>query len=152
MLPVIGLRYVIESWTDASDPTAEKLLLMGYRVIFATNDAWYLDHGFWGGTRYYKWQDAYDNVLPNSVGVLGGEAVMWGELVDDYNLDMKVWPRAAAIAERLWSNPKTKSSAAVNRMLEFRQRLINRGINPEAISPRWCAQNEGSCLGSANIS
>lgn len=35
--------------------------------------------------------------------VLGGEAAMWEELATSENLDAKLWPRLAAIAERFWS-------------------------------------------------
>ncbi len=38
--------------------------------------------------------------------VLGGEAALWAALVTPEMLDGRIWPRAAAIAERLWS-PKT---------------------------------------------
>ncbi len=35
--------------------------------------------------------------------ILGGEAAMWEEIATAENLDAKLWPRLAAIAERFWS-------------------------------------------------
>lgn len=50
--------------------------------------------------------------------VLGGEATMWSELVTPTTIDSRIWPRTAAIAERLWSSENIVDVADMRRRLE----------------------------------
>ena len=43
--------------------------------------------------------------------VLGGETAMWTEYVSPETIDGRIWPRAAAVAERLWSSQNTRDVA-----------------------------------------
>lgn len=63
--------------------------------------------------------------------VLGGEASQWGESADGSDVLQTIWPRAAAVAERLWSyNMELNSSdtGVAARMASFRCLLLQRGV------------------------
>eukprot|EP00978_Attheya_sp_CCMP212_P049145 scaffold622956_cov67-Attheya_sp.AAC.1 len=54
---------------------------------------------------------------------------MWGERVDASDLDSTVWPRLAAIAERLWSPQQIRNvTTALPRIETFRCLLLERGV------------------------
>lgn len=150
--------YIIQVWTTGSDPQVRGLLEKGYRLIMSNYDALYFDCGFgaWVGegnnwcSPYIGWQKVYDNSPAEIAGdhkdlILGGEAALWSEQSDSSTLDNRLWPRAAALAERLWAEPQHKWNDAEHRMLHIRERLVRMGIQAESIEPEWCYQNEGYC-------
>ena len=50
--------------------------------------------------------------------ILGGEATMWSELASPMTIDSRIWPRTAAIAERLWSNENITDLASLRKRLK----------------------------------
>jgi len=50
--------------------------------------------------------------------ILGGEATMWAEYVSPETVDSRIWPRTAAIAERLWSPVSVHDVADMYRRLD----------------------------------
>jgi hexosaminidase len=65
--------------------------------------------------------------------ILGGEATMWTEYVSPENIDSRVWPRTAAIAERFWSPQDVRDVDSMYRRLNIvSEKLEAYGLNPRA--------------------
>ena len=65
--------------------------------------------------------------------IVGGEASIWTEFVTEENIDSRIWPKAAAIAERLWSPSDTKDIEDMYRRLEdVGRHLDHNGVKNEA--------------------
>ncbi|XP_055488108.1 beta-hexosaminidase subunit beta isoform X2 [Leucoraja erinacea] len=71
--------------------------------------------------------------------VLGGEACLWGEFVDATNLAARLWPRASAVSERLWSSAETNDLGdAYARLVKHRCRMVQRGVPAEPLFIGYC--------------
>ena len=82
--------------------------------------------------------------------VLGGEVAMWSDQADPAVLDARIWPRASAMAETLWSGNrdeigKNRYAEATDRLNEWRYRMVRRGVGAESIQPLCCIRNRGMC-------
>ncbi len=100
-MPDLEKDYIVQAWKGRTTlyETAKK----GYRSL--------LSHGFYidlvQSTEYHYKNDPIppDSILSDEVKerILGGEATMWAEFAGPETIDSRIWPRTAAIAERLWS-------------------------------------------------
>jgi hexosaminidase len=84
--------------------------------------------------------------------VLGGEGAMWAEWVTPETIDSRLWPRAAAIAERLWSPQAVKNEDDLYRRLAVvRRRLAEAGLRHEAYLEPLLRQVVGDAAGPAGL-
>jgi hexosaminidase len=61
----------------------------------------------------------------DSKRILGGEATMWSEFVTPENVDSRIWPRTAAIAERFWSPRNTRDVESMYVRLDLISQKLN---------------------------
>jgi len=120
LMPDLPAGTIIDVWTTPL--AAFEVALAGYQSVLSRG--YYLD-AMESAAAYY----ARD---PGPL-VEGGEASMWGELVDGTTIDERVWPRAAAIAERFWSPASVTDPADMYRRLEVESaRLTRLGLKQQS--------------------
>jgi len=116
--PSLPKDITIQSWRgQASLAAAAK---QGYRGLLS--NGYYLDLG-WSAARHYASDplsgDAANLSPEEKQRILGGESTMWVEYVSPENIDSRIWPRNAAIAERLWSPAEVRDNASMYARLDF---------------------------------
>ncbi|MDZ7386412.1 MAG: family 20 glycosylhydrolase, partial [candidate division KSB1 bacterium] len=128
--PDLPTTIVIHSWRgrQAMIESAQR----GYRSILS--NGYYID--LIQPTDFHYLNDPLPEDTPLSAAeqelVLGGEATMWSEFVSAENVDSRIWPRTAAIAERLWSPRQVRDVADMYRRLEVVQlQLEEHGLTHE---------------------
>ena len=115
--PDLPKDIVVQSWRGQS--SLADAAKQGYRGLLSYG--YYLDL-IWPASRHYgidPMSDAASNLSPEEKQrILGGEACMWSEYVSPENIDSRIWPRMAAIAERLWSPQQVTDVNSMYQRLE----------------------------------
>jgi hexosaminidase len=116
----------------------------------------------WGGgggswcAPYKTWQRIYDfdftfNLTDTQKSlVMGAIAPLWSEQVDSVIISQKMWPRAAALAELVWSGNRDaegnkRTTELTQRILNFREYLVANGVDAAPLMPKYCLQHPHEC-------
>ncbi|RDX63576.1 Beta-hexosaminidase 1, partial [Mucuna pruriens] len=121
---------------------------------FSNQGVWYLDHLDvpWDAVYTAEPLEGIQKASEQKL-VLGGEVCMWAERVDTSDIQQTIWPRAAAAAERLWSQRDSTSGnvnkIALPRLQYFRCLLNRRGVAAAPVTnfyARTAPVGPGSCF------
>ncbi len=100
--PDLPKSIVIQSWRGQQ--SLADAARQGYRGLLSSGYYLDLNQPTWMHYGVDPFADGAANLSDEEKKrILGGEACMWSEYVSPENIDSRIWPRAAAIAERLWS-------------------------------------------------
>jgi len=105
---------------------------------------------------YKTWQRIYDYDFTQGLSdeqkslIQGSIAPLWAEQVDDTVISSKMWPRAAALAELVWSgnrdaSGKKRTTELTQRILNFREYLVANGVQAAPLMPKYCLQHPHEC-------
>jgi len=114
----------VQVWSPFAPPAlVQNIVSQGNPVILSKG--YYLDH-FMPAYIHYGLE------FPNA-DILGVEAAQWTELADGENLETRIWPRMAALAERFWSPKEVRDSVDMYRRLFITaDRLAENGLSYES--------------------
>ena len=125
LAPDLPKDVVIQSWrgqkslAEAAQLGFRSILSFGYYLDLMAPASQYYANDPLGG-------DAAGLTRDQQLLVLGGEACMWSEYVSGENIDSRIWPRTAAIAERLWSPQNVTDVESMYRRIEDKSWRLER--------------------------
>ena len=114
--PAMPTNIVIHSWRGQK--ALGEAARQGYQGILS--NGYYID--LIQPTDYHYLNDPIppqtDLTVEEQANILGGEATMWAEFITPETIDSRIWPRLAAIAERLWSPADVRDVDGMYRRLD----------------------------------
>ncbi|KPM46815.1 beta-N-acetylhexosaminidase [Jiulongibacter sediminis] len=129
----LSKEVIVQQWgaIGANRPNAMEIAQKGNKVLISKG--FYLDY-FLEAKAHYNNPNIPKEVHPN---ILGGEAALWSELVDENGFETRAWPRTAAVAERLWSPESVNDvDEMYRRLFILEDKLEENGLNHKLNSER----------------
>jgi hexosaminidase len=121
--PDLPKTIVVQSWRGQQSLAAAAR--QGYSGLLSFG--YYLDL-MWPAAQHYAVDpmsgDAATLTPEEKSRILGGEACMWAEWVSPENIDSHIWPRNAAVAERLWSPQEVTDADSMYARLDTLSRQL----------------------------
>ncbi len=141
--PDLPKDIVVQSWRGPE--SLVQTARLGYMSILSSG--YYLDHAL-APADYYQVDPlagaAAGLTAEQASHILGGEACMWSEFVTPENIDSRIWPSAAAIAERLWSPQDVKDVDSMYSRVEVVGRELDRvGVTRDSSYTQMLARLAG---------
>lgn len=121
----ISKNILVQVWRNVDN--IKKAIDKGNQVLVSRG--FYLDIFMPAYIHYTNPLLSADSSYSTSHLLKGGEAAQWTELADKRNIETRIWPRCAAIAERLWSPATTANVDDMYRRLYIiNQQLDDLGV------------------------
>jgi hexosaminidase len=157
---VASRKKIMEGWDEVLQPeTPKEIVIQSWRGQDSLAEAVRSGHPGVLSSGYYidLNQSAAEHYMVDPVGagaatltpsekarVLGGEATMWTDIVSDENMDNRIWPRTAAIAERLWSPQELQDvDSMYQRLAIVSQKLTYYGLRHRLITDEMLERMSG---------
>jgi N-acetyl-beta-hexosaminidase len=164
-----GVKYgkgdILQVWAGSDNFTQIMEKYPEQNIVHSFMSPYYLDCGFinqygsmsWCGA-HHTWKDIY-MVDPTKLHTpelksrfLGAELPLWSEMNNEFNLNLKIFPRAGAMSFRYW-NPQSPQNLAkiAEIMIKYQFRLKNYDVPSMRVTQRYCEKHTNHCFGNEEI-
>lgn len=153
-------EHILQYWGDSKNLKNAGEHYRANKFILSPNDFAYLDCGYespsgkncWCG-EFRTWTQMY-RFEPTAYGIpaeriLGGEVCAWTEVMNNDNIENKIWPRSAAYAAAFWEKPRPaipdlpKLATALNNLSK---QLKGFGASTSPITGEYCERASVECF------
>jgi hexosaminidase len=155
-----GEDEVLQYWGHSDNITKIAARFPKNKFILSPHNYAYLDCGYesitgkncWCG-EFNTWTHMY-HFEPTNFGIakdkiLGGEVCAWAEVINDDNIENKLWPRSAAYAAAFWEPPRPAIPdlpRLADSLDNFSKHLNALGISTSPITGEYCERDPEECF------